>query len=167
MRFGRVPARPFRSSAWGTLWGTHRQPRPGTPWASTRNFSFLFLPPAALDSEDVLEHGARVRAADADDVKRNIGRRIAELRIKLGLTQAELADRVGVSSKYLQRIEWGQENLTVASIVGLANVLDVAPIAFFKPARLRNAGAGRPPLPKPRPKALRISKRRIKGSRTR
>jgi transcriptional regulator with XRE-family HTH domain len=62
------------------------------------------------------------------------------------MTQAALAERAGVSVKYLQRVEWGHENLTVASLVTLANLLRVAPIDLFKPARLRNAKPGRPPM---------------------
>jgi transcriptional regulator with XRE-family HTH domain len=74
----------------------------------------------------------------------NIGRRVAEERIRLGLSQAALAERAGVSLKYLQRVEGGRENLTVASLVRFANLLQTAPVDLFKTARLRNAGPGRP-----------------------
>ena len=84
-------------------------------------------------------------SVDAERVMENIGRRIAEERIRLGLTQAALAERAGVSLKYLQRVEGGRENLTVASLVRFANLFRTAPVEFFKVARLRNAGPGRPP----------------------
>ena len=91
-----------------------------------------------------MERG-RVPPADAAKVIHNIGRRVAEERIRLQLTQAAFAERVGVSLKYLQRVEAGRENLTVSSLVRLANLLGVTPRDLFAPASLRNAGPGRPP----------------------
>ena|SRR5579862_2251631 len=99
-------------------------------------------------------------SVDARAVMQNIGRRVAEIRIQLGMTQAALAERVGVSVKYLQRVEWGHENLTVASLVTLANLLRVAPIDLLKAARLRNAKPGRPPTESKRNAALRRSRTR-------
>jgi transcriptional regulator with XRE-family HTH domain len=67
------------------------------------------------------------RSLDPYRVVRWVGGRVAEERRSLGLTQEELAERLDVSLKYLQRLEAGQENLTVRSVVGLANALSVAP----------------------------------------
>ncbi len=55
---------------------------------------------------------------DPDLVLRSVGRRVAELRSG---TQEELAERLGVSIKYLQRIEAGRPNLTIRSLVRIAN----------------------------------------------
>jgi transcriptional regulator with XRE-family HTH domain len=57
-----------------------------------------------------------VRSHDIDDTVRNVGRRVAELRAKAGLTQEQQAERLGFTLKYLQRIEGGGENLTVRSL---------------------------------------------------
>jgi transcriptional regulator with XRE-family HTH domain len=78
-------------------------------------------------------------------VIKNIGRRVAEERKRLGLTQASLAERAGVSLKYWQRVEAGRENLTIASLVRFANLLRVAPLDLLQQAQLRNARPGRPP----------------------
>jgi transcriptional regulator with XRE-family HTH domain len=86
-----------------------------------------------------------MRPADPNRVQKAVGRRIAELRRGRGLTQEQLADAVDTSLKYLQRIEAGSENLTIQSLVKLANALR-APLAalFEKPASVRRRRPGRP-----------------------
>lgn len=70
---------------------------------------------------------------------------MAERRRALGLTQESLAERLGVSIKYLQRVEAGLENLTLRSIVALANGLELAPGGLLQ--RPRNAPSRRPGRP--------------------
>ena len=90
-------------------------------------------------------------------VTRWVGGRIAERRRAFGLTQEQLAERLDVSVKYLQRVEAGTENLTIHSVVGLANALDVAPSYLLqqprqaphrKPGRPRTSSAPRGRSPK-------------------
>jgi transcriptional regulator with XRE-family HTH domain len=64
------------------------------------------------------------------------------------MTQEALAERLDVSVKYLQRIEAGKENLTIQSVVGLANALDVTLSYLIKPIRIARAKPGRPPATK-------------------
>jgi transcriptional regulator with XRE-family HTH domain len=59
---------------------------------------------------------------------------VAELREEAGMTQDDLAERLDVSVKYIQRVERGVENLGLDSLVRLANALKTAPAAFFVPA---------------------------------
>ncbi|RJR43984.1 MAG: XRE family transcriptional regulator [Desulfobacteraceae bacterium] len=60
------------------------------------------------------------------DVKEMIGRRIREIRTKKGLTQEELAEKMGMGPKYLSSIERGKENPTLNTLIALAESLDVA-----------------------------------------
>ena len=71
---------------------------------------------------------------------------MAERRRAYGLTQEELAERLDVSTKYLQRLEAGDENLTIRSVVGIANALDVQPSYFLQPPR--NTGPRKPGRPR-------------------
>jgi transcriptional regulator with XRE-family HTH domain len=71
---------------------------------------------------------------------------VAERRRNAGLTQEQLAERLDVSIKYLQRLEAGDENLTIRSLVRISNVLDVAPSQLFTP--LRNARRSKPGRPR-------------------
>lgn len=54
-----------------------------------------------------------------------IGIRIGELRKQKGLTQEKLAEKMGVSPKYLSSIERGKENPTLDMIIKLAQSMDV------------------------------------------
>lgn len=86
-----------------------------------------------------------MRSLDADRVIRGLGRRVAELRVKAGSTQEELAERMKLPVKYLQRIESGAQNLSVRTLVRFANSLGV-PMAelFTPPASFRRPKPGRP-----------------------
>ena len=65
------------------------------------------------------------------DLKEMIGSRIQEIRNQKGLTQDQLSEEVGISSKYLSSIERGKENPTLNTILKLARSLDVKPDEFF------------------------------------
>lgn len=84
-----------------------------------------------------------MRPADPDRVVRQVGRRFAELRSAAGMTQDEYAEKLGVSLKYLQRIERG-ENLTIRSLVKLTNGLGVSVLELFVPPRNMQRLRGRP-----------------------
>ena len=79
---------------------------------------------------------------DADEIIRDVGRRVAELRAARSLTQAQLAERADVSLKYLQRVEAGGENLTIRSLVKLASLLGVGVRELFDSPRSRAAAKG-------------------------
>lgn len=71
----------------------------------------------------------------AASLRKNVGRRVAELRVQRGLTQERLAERLGVSIKYQQTVEAGGENLTLDSLARLAAALAVPVTALFAAAR--------------------------------
>ena len=80
----------------------------------------------------------------ADQVLRDLGRRIAELRAARAFTQERLAETAEVTVQYLQRVERGRANLTVRSLVRIANLLGVSVGELFDPPRVRSARVGRP-----------------------
>jgi transcriptional regulator with XRE-family HTH domain len=63
---------------------------------------------------------------DADELVLSVGRRIAALRKARGITQAQLAERLGIAQKNAHRLESGTQNLTLRTIVKVAEALDVA-----------------------------------------
>jgi transcriptional regulator with XRE-family HTH domain len=87
-----------------------------------------------------------VRRPSPKQVAENVGRRLAELRRKRGETQAQLAEGLGFSVKYMQRLERGA-NMTIDSLVTIANHLDVDVRDLFKISRARPAPR-RPGRPK-------------------
>ncbi|MBS0241980.1 MAG: helix-turn-helix transcriptional regulator [Proteobacteria bacterium] len=66
---------------------------------------------------------ARGRAGAADIA---IGRRIRSLRLRRGLTQEDLAHRLGVSCQQLQKYEGGENRVSAARAVEIAQHLEVA-----------------------------------------
>lgn len=86
---------------------------------------------------------------DFDEVARNIGLRVLEMRKSRGLTQQELADRVPVDVGKISRVELGkQNNLTVATLVKLSNALGVRVVDLFSTPKVprKKASRGRPRL---------------------
>lgn len=64
-------------------------------------------------------------------VDRKISRRLKALRTKRGLTQAALAERIGISYQQYQRYENGSNRITSGRLKKLADVLDVDLHVFF------------------------------------
>jgi DNA-binding XRE family transcriptional regulator len=56
---------------------------------------------------------------------RQLGLRVRVLRTARELTQDQLADRAGLDRTYVSRLERGQHNLTVLTLLRLTQALDV------------------------------------------
>ena len=80
-----------------------------------------------------------------DLVMKDVGRKIAEFRRALGKTQEEFAVVLKVPVKNLQRIERGQQNLTIRSLVRIATTLEVRTVDLFGVPESRVVRKGRPP----------------------
>lgn len=63
----------------------------------------------------------------SEDVRRLVGGNVKKLRMAAGITQAELADLVGVDRAYISGLEQGNRNATIVSLWHVAQALD-API---------------------------------------
>lgn len=57
----------------------------------------------------------------------DVARRLREARTRRGLTQAELAERAGMTRTALVTIERGKQRLAVHHLVALANALEMEP----------------------------------------
>jgi transcriptional regulator with XRE-family HTH domain len=83
---------------------------------------------------------------DAEKLKEHVGRRMAHLREAAGLTQADVAEKIGTTIPNLQRIEYGTQNATIETMAKIANSIGVRVAAFFEPlsAPKRRRAPGRP-----------------------
>ena len=63
----------------------------------------------------------------AEDLQVQLGKRVRELRTQAGITQAVLAERIGVSPEFLSRMERGMKGPSLQTIERLAEGLGVAP----------------------------------------
>ncbi len=81
----------------------------------------------------------------AERVIADVGKRVAEVRQALGLTQQEMAERLRMPLKNLQRIEAGM-NLTLRSLVRLARGLGTPTKTLLDdPQSRERRRVGRPP----------------------
>ncbi|GJM44539.1 MAG: hypothetical protein DHS20C21_13810 [Gemmatimonadota bacterium] len=73
-----------------------------------------------------------------DDLARLQGRfaiNVRAFRALRGLTQEQLADRAGIASRHLQKVEVGGVNLTLRTVSRLSHALSVDPSDLFRPER--------------------------------
>jgi transcriptional regulator with XRE-family HTH domain len=68
----------------------------------------------------------------ADDVRLMVGRNVKRLRLAAGLTQAALAERMGVDRAYVSGLELGQRNPTIVTLWHITRALGIKLHAFFE-----------------------------------
>jgi len=65
------------------------------------------------------------------------------------MTQEALAEVTGRDLRFVQKVETGRHNLSLATLVALANALEVSPAALLRPAELPKVQRGRPRKARP------------------
>jgi transcriptional regulator with XRE-family HTH domain len=70
---------------------------------------------------------------------------VVRARARAGFTQEKLAEMAELDLRFLQRVERGRTNMSVAVVVALADALGVLPGSLFKKATLPEVRRGRPP----------------------
>ena len=64
--------------------------------------------------------------------RKDVGLRIAKIRIEKGLSAYELSKRIAKSFGYIHAVETGKTNPSVDTILDIAQELGVHPSEFFK-----------------------------------
>lgn len=82
-----------------------------------------------------------LEAGSLNDVRARLGAALRELRIRRQLTQEQLAERAGLSYKFIGEIERGRGNPTVDTVARLAEALGVAIPDLFPAARADRSAA--------------------------
>lgn len=65
------------------------------------------------------------------DIRILVGKRVKELRNKLGISQEELAARAELDRTYITSVECGKRNISIVNIERLAKALKVSLHEFF------------------------------------
>jgi transcriptional regulator with XRE-family HTH domain len=75
-----------------------------------------------------------------DERYRQIAKRIVDYRIRRGLSQEELADKIGISKSYLSKIEAPNSTkaFSLDVLFAIADGLDIEVIKFFMPIEEKN-----------------------------
>lgn len=118
------------SEAWS--WSDVKRYRP--PPQNGANHEIVDLETADDETEQDsanFRESVRGRKLNNNDVDKHVARRIRERRLMAGVTQAELADAVGVSYQQLHKYETGKNRVTAATLYTIAHVLNVSVGSFF------------------------------------
>ena len=65
------------------------------------------------------------------DIREKVGKRVKELRNKLGVSQEELADMVELDRTYITSVECGRRNISIVNIEKLTVALKFTLSDFF------------------------------------
>ena len=65
------------------------------------------------------------------DIKITVGKRVKELRYKLGISQEELADDAQLDRTYITSVERGKRNISIVNVEKIAKALQVSLAEFF------------------------------------
>lgn len=65
------------------------------------------------------------------DIDKIFGKILREFRIKSGLTQEQLSEKLGISLKYISRIENGNNGIKTQTLIKYMNVLGITPNTLY------------------------------------
>lgn len=66
------------------------------------------------------------------DIDKIFGKILREFRDKAGLTQEQLSERLGISLKYISRIENGNNGIKTQTLIKYMNILGITPNIIYK-----------------------------------
>jgi CheY-like chemotaxis protein/DNA-binding XRE family transcriptional regulator len=78
--------------------------------------------------------------ANQNHIDRFIGNKIRERRKTLGLSQTDLADKLGISYQQVQRYEIGENTVAVNRLLQIARALGAPPVFFYGDAPMSGPG---------------------------
>lgn len=64
-------------------------------------------------------------------IREKVGKRIKELRHRLGISQEELADKAEVHRTYIASLEVGKRNISIVTLEKIVAALEVSLSEFF------------------------------------
>lgn len=72
-------------------------------------------------------------AVSKSDIDKNFGKILRDFRIKNKLTQEQLSEKLGISLKYISRIENGNNGVKTQTLINYMNILGITPDLLYKP----------------------------------
>lgn len=67
------------------------------------------------------------------DIDKNFGIILRDFRIKNKLTQEQLSEKLGISLKYISRIENGNNGVKTQTLINYMNILGITPNILYNP----------------------------------
>ena len=65
------------------------------------------------------------------DIDKNFGKILRDFRIKNKLTQEQLSEKLGISLKYISRIENGNNGVKTQTLINYMNILGITPNTIY------------------------------------
>ena len=65
------------------------------------------------------------------DIDKIFGKILRDYRVKAGFTQEELAEKIGISLKYISRIENGNNGVKTQTLIKYMNILGIYPNTLY------------------------------------
>ncbi|MCI8383550.1 MAG: helix-turn-helix transcriptional regulator [Clostridia bacterium] len=65
------------------------------------------------------------------DIDKNFGKILREFRVKNKLTQEQLSEKLGISLKYISRIENGNNGVKTQTLINYMNILGINPNTIY------------------------------------
>lgn len=66
------------------------------------------------------------------DIDKNWSKILKDSRLKANLTQEQLAEKIGISVKYISRIETGKSGIKTQTLIKYINLLGITQNVFYK-----------------------------------
>ena len=67
------------------------------------------------------------------NIDKNFGKILRDFRIKNNLTQEQLSEKLGISLKYISRIENGNNGVKTQTLINYMNILGITPNTIYAP----------------------------------
>lgn len=72
-----------------------------------------------------------MNSVSKSDIDRNFGKILRDFRIKNKLTQEQLSEKLGISLKYISRIENGNNGVKTQTLINYMNILGITPNTIY------------------------------------
>lgn len=72
-----------------------------------------------------------MKSMKKEEIDKILGEIFKEYRLKNGLTQEKIAEKLGISVKYISRIENGTGGVKVETLINYVNILGISPNIIF------------------------------------
>ena len=74
-----------------------------------------------------------MESVSKSNIDKNFGKILREFRKKKKLTQEQLSEELGISLKYISRIENGNNGVKTQTLIHYMNILGITPELLYKP----------------------------------
>lgn len=74
-----------------------------------------------------------MNSVSKSNIDKNFGKILRDFRIKNNLTQEQLAEKLGISLKYISRIENGNNGVKTQTLIDCMNILGISPNTIYAP----------------------------------